>query len=144
MAVRWRLLCAVPVALLCGSGGSYTIGLGSYSRPDREHAYRALAEYTHPVWRELWDSRVGLGDRVEELIARTQPPRVERAGRFVRLSYDPHEEGGLNVIARDGRLISAQAGSCIWSHTFFTVMTAADWAEFKAAEEAQRVAGLGR
>ena len=63
----------------------------------------------------------------------SDPPRVERHGRYVQINYQNSLEsirstGGLNltgitIIAKDDKLIFAKAWSCTWSHTFFNQMS---------------------
>ena len=90
----------------------------------------------HPVWRDLFWRRIGPGQDVDAVIAATEPLEIRRYDDFVQLEY---QRGlccsGVVILARQGRLIHAEAGSCCWRRTFFE-MTAQDHADFDFAYEA--------
>jgi hypothetical protein len=94
--------------------------------------YRAMDQECHPVWRDFHYGKVRAGDLVEEVIARTEPVRVERAGRWVVLKY--HGRGlcftGLTAVAYDGQMVGAFAWSCTWVREFFDFMSEDQRAEF--------------
>ena len=84
-----------------------------------------MSRECHPVWKDLAPRNVKPGDDVDEVIASTSPARVLRHDDYTTVLY----QGGdgicftqLCVVAKDGRLISAVAGSCTWDHTFFEEM----------------------
>jgi hypothetical protein len=96
---------------------------GIWSLRDWE-IYQEMSRECHPVWKDLHSAKVHLGQPVEEVIALTWPVHVERFENFVFLDY---QQGwcftGVRIIAKNGRLISAQAGSCTWQRTFFEEWT---------------------
>ncbi len=113
--------------------------------------YREMSRECHPVWKDLYWGRIQAGQDVEEVIAATDPVRVERYGEYVRLHYQPALSfGGVTITAKRGRLASAWAGSCTWDRTFFNELTPEDDDRYREAYEAhwrpireKRRAGLG-
>jgi hypothetical protein len=106
-------------------------------------AYQEMSRY--PVFRDLHAGRIRQGQPVEEVIAQTHPVRVERFDNFVVLEYQGGDGfcfAGVTVVARDGRLVSAQAWSCTWQRTFFADWSAAErdafWQTFLTRREARR------
>lgn len=91
----------------------------------------AMSVETHPVWRALDSGEFRAGSDLADLIAAHPPSRRDEYGSFVILTYikdyDPNAKviwfAGLGVTAHDGRLVSAEAGSCTWRHGFFDIMT---------------------
>jgi hypothetical protein len=83
----------------------------------------------YPVGDDLWLGRVRAGQDLEELTARHPPHRVEQMGPFTVLTYYsvwplppkslPFE--ALEIVAKDGRLVSAGAASCTWQKEFFAM-----------------------
>src|SRR5262245_27403356 len=97
--------------------------------------YQAMAQECHPGGRGRHFGRIRGGDPVEEVIARTQPPQVKRAGDWSWLYYKKRVPGqlcftGLTVGAYEGRLVCAFAWSDTWLYQFFDVMTEEQRAEF--------------
>ena len=149
-----RLLIALPVLALAGlvllawragtpRAASTPQDIDAPTREEREQVRRIITENSnaYPIWRDLWEGRVGPGHPVEDLIAATRPAWVTRFGRFVTVEYGPPggEGNTLGVTARDGRLVAAHAGDCTWNHTFFDAMDRPAWDEFAAAR--RRAAG---
>ena len=100
---------------------------GIWSLRDWE-IYQAMNRECPPVWRDLHDGRVYLGQPVEEVIAQTAPTRVEHFENFVLLEYQENRPGticftNVAIVAKDGRLIDAQAGGCTWQRTVFAGWT---------------------
>jgi len=122
-ARRWfrqGLWVAAPVGGILLLAAWYS---GVWSLRDLE-IYREMNRECHPVWRELHDGRVYLGQTVEEAISQTAPTRVEHFENCVLLEYQTSGPGQscfttIAVVAQDGRLISAHAYSCTWQRTFF-------------------------
>lgn len=86
--------------------------------------YKAMDQECHPAWREFHYGRIRTGDRVEEVIARTQPVRVERSGRWVVLYYQSGLRfTGLTAAAYDGQTVCAFAWSDTWVRQFFDIMS---------------------
>ncbi len=94
--------------------------LGIHSRMD-VLAYRMMIrEQYHPVWKDLALRRIRKGDDLQMLLQKHPPVCVEAFGSFASVLYNrPLSYNTLGVIAKDGRLISARAGSCTWHHVFF-------------------------
>ena len=92
--------------------------------PRDVHAYLGMAAEIHPVWREFALRRYGAGSSATDLV-RSHPPRTKHEfGRYAIYDYDDSGDGffswsNLRVTARDGKLLSAMAGSCTWQFTFF-------------------------
>jgi len=101
--------------------------------------YRMMSRECHPVWNDLYWGRIAAGQDVEEVVARTQPPRVERLGDWVTLSYQG--KGlcftGVTVIAREGKLVAASAWSCTWSRKFFDTLPLEEWRAYSVAVAAE-------
>lgn len=91
--------------------------------PKDLYAYVEMAGFS-TVWREFAFRRVGPGDSATGLVRRHLPKRSYEFGRYAVYEYDDAEPGtfamgGITVTARDGKLLSAYAGSCTWKRTFF-------------------------
>jgi hypothetical protein len=87
-------------------------------------AYLGMASECHPVWRQFAFRRLGAGDSASDLLGRYPPSRREEFGRYgVYRYYQGDSNGipftGLSVVTRDGKLLSAGAGSCTWRFSFF-------------------------
>ena len=87
-------------------------------------AYREMGRDFPPVWREFAFRKLSVGDSATDLLKRHKPTRTEEFGRYAIYSYYPSGEGslpmsGVVAIARDGKLLTAEAGSCTWKLTFF-------------------------
>ena len=88
-------------------------------------AYYGMSAECHPVWMELNSGRIRSGQSVEEVIRQTQPTQVHRFGEFVDLEYQKHPTAdgipftNLMIVAQNGKLITAAAGSCTWTKRFF-------------------------
>jgi hypothetical protein len=89
-------------------------------RPADFEAYRGMAAECHPVWRAFAFRRFSRGDSAAELFAAYPPTRREEFGRYGIYGYGEPGFTGLAVTTKDGRLMSAAAGSCTWSFIFFT------------------------
>ena len=133
---RWLRLSAAVLLLAASS----LLGLAWYTNTWTSAdllSYQGMSHECHPVWRDLFWHRIGPGQDVEEIIASTKPQEVERYGEFVRLGY---QRGmcfsGVFIMARKGRLIQAEAGSCCWRRTFFDETTSDDRKGFNDAYEA--------
>ena len=113
--------------------------IGSWRDP---FIYYAMSRECHPVWRDLVGGRVCAGQDVEEVIAATQPSRVNRYGAYVELEYRNSSPGGINltgiqILAKDGRLVRARAASCAWERIFFDNMSQGDEGEYLEAYAAR-------
>jgi hypothetical protein len=88
----------------------------------------------HPAWRDFHYGRIRAGDDVKQVIASTQPKRIERSGRWVALYYQG-EDGllhftGLTAAAYDGQMVCAYAWSDTWLRQFFDIMSEEQRKEF--------------
>ena len=99
------------------------LGLCAFFRvwsPAGLEAYRGMAAECHPVWRAFAFRQFSRGDSTASLFAKFPPTRREEFGRYGIYHYGPPMAfTGFTVIARDGQLLTAGAGSCTWSFTFF-------------------------
>ncbi len=100
------------------------------------HFYIGMHRECHPVCQDLYHQRINPGDDVEEVIASTNPVRVERFENYIRLNY---QEGlcfsGVTITAKDGKLVGAAAWSCTWDRTFFDALSQQEWNMFGSAYE---------
>jgi hypothetical protein len=106
------------------------------------HVYREMSKECHPVWRDLHWGRIRAGQNVDDVIAATEPLQVTRYGEFVELEYQQAPGGfaftGVRIIAKNGRLAGASAGSCCWDRTFFDELSPDDWKAYDDASLAYR------
>jgi len=107
------VLLTFAAIFLCGR-------LGIHSRKD-VLAYQAMIrEHYDPVWKDLAWRRIRKGDPIETVLQRHPPLRRDDFPPYTELRYN--EIGSLNglaIRAKDGKLISAGAGSHTWTHFFF-------------------------
>ena len=95
------------------------------SRPRDVTAYIGMAHECHPVWKKLALRQINAGDSTADFLANNSPTSRVEFGRYGVYRFAPGEESGylsftgLSVIAHDGKLIHAGAGSCCWDFTFF-------------------------
>ena len=89
------------------------------SRPADLEAYRGMAAECHPVWRAFAFRQFSRGDSTNALFARFPPTRREEFGRYGIYRYGEAGFTGLSVVTKDGKLLSAGAGSCTWQFSFF-------------------------
>jgi len=87
-------------------------------------AYVDMASSFHPVWKQFALRQFGPGDSTNQLFKRFPPSRRTEFGRYGIYSFWPGPPDGIpfssfTVTTRDGKLLSAGAGSCTWSFTFF-------------------------
>jgi hypothetical protein len=111
--------------------------------------YQEVCQY--PVGRDLWFGHIHQGQALQEIVDRAPAHYTRQYGRFACLTYYPGRPPGpgglsfssLSVIAKDGRLVSASAGSCTWSRVFFDMGAedAAEWDQClrRAFAEADRL-----
>jgi hypothetical protein len=86
--------------------------------------YIEMSREFHPVWKDLAIRRVRLGDSTEDLLRRYPAPMQVKYGPYVDFEYEVAPGGQISfcslcITAKDGRLVSARAGSCTWEHVFF-------------------------
>lgn len=82
--------------------------------------YRAMCEWNHPVLHALRNGDIHQGSTAAELRAVAAPERTLEYGRLVYYYYTPRmsfDTVWLSTV--DGRVTSAQTGSCTWHWTFF-------------------------
>jgi hypothetical protein len=82
-------------------------------------SFLQMAGEAPPVWRQFAFRRFGPGDSVAELLRRFPPSGREEFGRYGVYGYGGGFIG-LGVTTRDGKILSARAGSCTWRYTFFS------------------------
>jgi uncharacterized protein (DUF58 family) len=95
------------------------------SRNDVE-AYIGMAQECHPIWKQFAFRRFGAGDSAAVLFRSFSPDRRDEFGRYGVYQYYLGPGGihfsGITVTTRDGRLLTAGAGSCTWQYYFFHVV----------------------
>ena len=121
----WLVL-AGSVLLLIG----FAVGLCAFLRIHRVadiDAYAGMAAECHPIWKEFAFRRFGFGDSAVDMLRRFPPTRREEFGRYGIYSFTMGTSNELDwtvltVVAREGKLIAAGAGSCTWQFPFFTTV----------------------
>jgi len=102
--------------------------------PQDFREYQEVCEY--PIGRELWFGHIAPGQSMEKIKEIAPPHRTHQFGPFTELTYypggPPQPRGlpfsSLCVIAKEGKLVHASAGSCTWHRVFFA-MNAEDSAD---------------
>jgi hypothetical protein len=116
---RWFTIGAVAVMGLALVACAFL----QISSPRDVEAYVGMSRECHPVWRQLAFRRYTAGDSVAELFRRFPPSDRKEFGRYGLYSYHQSPIGipfaALSVVTRDGKLLSAGAGSCTWRFCFF-------------------------
>jgi hypothetical protein len=109
-------------------------------------AYVGMYNECHPVWKEFALKRVYAGQSVEEVIDRTAPPIVQQHGIYTTLEYQtgPLSFTGIRLIAKNNQLVTAEAWSCSWRHTFFQDLSQEDELDWLASWYAHRRPNSGR
>jgi len=111
--------CVIALVLFLGLG----VGCCAFlriSRPADIEAYFGMASECHPVWKRFAFRQFSAGDSAAELLRWFPPNHREEFGRYGIYSYGaPGAFTGFAVVTRDGKLLSAQTGSCTWRFTFF-------------------------
>jgi hypothetical protein len=116
-------IAALSIVAFCWSHRAWSI--------NEWRVYEAMEHECHPAWKDFHYERIRSGDPVESVIARTEPVRVHRTGRWVILNYQGgFYFTGLTAAAYDGRMVSAYAWSCTWERQFFDIMSQEQRAEF--------------
>jgi hypothetical protein len=78
--------------------------------------YQEMSRECHPVWRELHSGRICEGQNVDEVIAKTQPLRIDSFEGVTCLSYHPPMSfTNVTIYAQNGRIVKAEAASCTWA-----------------------------
>ena len=78
-----------------------------------------MASECHPIWKQFAVRRFVVGDSAADLL-RCYPPQIRQEfGRYGIYDYWKDSATGLRVIAKDGKLITARAGSCNWEFVYF-------------------------
>ncbi len=96
--------------------------------------YLAMSHECHTVWKDLHYGDILPGQDVEAVITTTTPVDVERFGEFVRVNYQRMGNfTGVTITAKNGRVVSASAWSCMWDRLFFDELTEQDWKSFADA-----------
>jgi hypothetical protein len=114
-----RLSCVTLAALVVSGAICWFLRI---SGPRDLEALLGMASECPPVWKQLAFRRYTAGDSARELLRRFPPTQREEFGRYGIYCYGVGpciSFTGLSVVTRDGKLISAGAGSCRWHFTFF-------------------------
>jgi hypothetical protein len=127
MQKRRRWLRVGVLALALAGTAALLAWLYLYVQDSRKREiYEAMSQECHPVWRDLDAGRIRPGQLVDEVISRTHPVQVEHFEDVTFLHYHPPGFTGLVIVAKGGRVVSANAASCTWDWTFFDTWPAAD------------------
>jgi hypothetical protein len=113
---RTRFFLIITAVALATSGVCAFLRI---TRPPDLEAYFGMASECDPVWKQFALRRFGAGDLADELFRRFPPTLRREFGRYGVYSYG-FGFTGLSVVTRDGKLLSARAGSCDWQFTFFS------------------------
>ncbi len=118
-AARVALVATLALALFVGACAFLRI-----SRPRDLEAYLGMASECHPVWKHFALRRFGPGDSAHELFRRFPPTSRSEFGRYGIYSFSLGPPGSISfttvsVVTKDGKLLTAQSGSCTWQFTFF-------------------------
>lgn len=101
--------------------------------------HRRLAHYrssNDPLLRRLANGEVGPGYPIETLLEEHPLHRVIRRDEFVTAQFgDPKLMGGVQVIARHGKVLFALDGWCSQAHLFFDVRTPTDFQSYRASQD---------
>jgi len=107
------IVLALAALLLCSF-------FGIHSRRDILGYRMMMHEHYHPIWKDLAWRRIKKGDSLESLLQRHPALGREDYGPYTNLRYGEWTSfDGLNVLAKEGKLIAATAWSCTWRHIFF-------------------------
>jgi hypothetical protein len=109
--------------------------------------YKELRRY--PIGEDLWYGRIEAGEDVTTFAALHPPQKTRQLGRFTVLDYYSHglpevpgiPTEGVEVIAKDGRLVFAGGAGYTWQRLLFD-MSQEDKAELQ--EEMGRFVAKGR
>ena len=119
------------------------------SLDDIEWYQRFMSDGYHPIWRDLALRRIGEGDSVEELRKIAQPTKEWSVDGYTSFYY--FLPGGMkcprrivHLLAKDGRLFYAEAGSCFWGFKFFGDMERVLESSRLIAEQAKKRADHNR
>ena len=104
------------IAIACLGMFSYCWSYGVWSYDDWE-IRRFMADECHPVWRDLDAGRIKSGDKIESVIWRTHPDRVEKFEDVTMLCYGGGFTG-VTITSKAGRVVDAGAYSCTWTKVF--------------------------
>lgn len=118
---KWRKIIkiiAAVIAVFAISIVSSCLFFGIHSRMDVIGYYSMAREEFHPIWKDLALHRIRKGDSLESIIKKHAPVRREDFSSYTFLDYEV-PFNGLGIVAKDGKLIYAAAGSCCWEHIFF-------------------------
>jgi hypothetical protein len=120
--LRWIVGCAALAAIFVAGVSTY---FGVRGQKDLV-GYAEMSRGFHPVWKDLALRRIKAGDAAAELTVRHPPPVTVEYGNYAEYEFQIASPGyislsSLRIIAKDGRLILAEAGSCTWDHTFFEI-----------------------
>lgn len=120
---RWFRVLRISIILLTVVGFAAATYFRVWSRHDYQ-IVRAMSRECHPIWKDLHWGRIRPGQDVAKLVAGSAPVRIERFGEFEWLRYNSIGDfTGVLIIARNGRIVGAAAGSCTWQREFFNVLT---------------------
>jgi len=120
------------LAVLAALLASLCAFVGIRSRMDVLAYYTMVRTDFHPVWKDLALRRFGHGGDIGALLKKHTPKSREDFPPYALLDFE-EPFNSMTVVAKDGKLIMARAGSCTWHHVFFATPDATE--EFSKAHE---------
>lgn len=120
------------VAFLCMGVLLSLVGVCVFFRISHTRDLTAMLEMNrecHPIWRQFAIRRFGHGSSASRMLQLNPATRTEQFGRYCVYHYHRGSSNdigftSLAVVAKDGRLVSAAAGSCTWTFVFFQTQDA--------------------
>jgi hypothetical protein len=94
------------------------IFFGIKSKQDVAGYLNMIAEDFHPIWKDLALRRIKKGDSIESVLKKYSPVLRLDFPPYINVQFEKPFKG-IGITAKNGKLISAGAGSCCWEHTFF-------------------------
>ncbi len=121
---RWFRAATYSVAVLMVLALAACWFFRIWSLHDMECYRRFIYDGYHPIWRDLAFRRIGEGDTVEEIRQIAKPTEEGDVRNYTAFYY--YLPGGMkcprrivHLLATDGRVFYAEAGSCFWGLRFF-------------------------
>ena len=94
--------------------------------------YANMQKNCHPIWKDLAESKIYLGQNLEDVISKHKPHIKYIIGRYTTIEYikgwysDPAlkiPRDYIAIIAFNGRLVRAEADGVGWDYLFFNEMS---------------------
>lgn len=82
-------------------------------------SYEMVAQSDDPLLQALYTRQIHAGSTIDMVRPLATPVWQESYGRFTVYGFDPQEYSWRTLITDGDRVVSANAGNCTWSWTFF-------------------------